>query len=1179
MAFEHKTRNTTGRSLLAAALLASTALTTLSPIEAQAQSESAARYTFNIPAQALPDALILYGRQSGLEVTAESAHTRGRRTQGVSGELTSAEALRQLLNGTGLTYRWGSARAVIVEPAPRADNGTIQLGAIRVEGADNGTGEIANTSGHGAGEGDPENAAFRTAGSSSYLSQATVQRFRGLSVGDFLSGTPGVLNGDNRNSGALDINIRGMQGQGRVPVIVDGAMQEATVYRGYAGVAGRSYIDPDLVGGVTIEKGPSAAADASGAIGGLARVRTLGAQDIVAPGGSYGFVVRAGVIGNNVDTPAPATIGGTEGRARYFNRPEALDFRGGSLSAAYAQRFEKFDIVAAFARRKTGNYFGGSKGGSAGSATGSMNAFAHDEQVLNTSQDNTSYLLRSVIRPWDGHSFDLSYIRYESEFGEMMPSQIIRGDGPLQATPSEVNVDTYTARYRYKPQSDLIDLKVDLWATELYNRIETPTRYTINNNTLNYDTIYPTASDRYGLTLSNTSRFYGDFGDLALAYGMAYDYEKIGKSDDWDSLAARYGASYLTPAREGWKRQYSGFVSAEYKPVEWATFNLSTRYIDSTVQELSDPILTWVTTEKNRENVSGWSPIASVMIEPKRGLQLYARYAEGLRTPSLFEATGGWSSYVDPENPLRAEHAHNMELGVNYQKAGLFFGDDLLQTKFSWFNNQVTDYITRGTHPDYGSVIVNIPRVDMRGLELSARYDTGKYFAELAATKYGEMIICDQNDSCRNANSRSGYVTTHLPPTRSTTLTLGGRFLQENLTLGARYTDVGSRPTTQISGTISFVEWQPYQTLDLFGSYRFTDRMSVDFTVDNVTDKFYLDPLSLGLMPAPGRTVRLSLVSRFGDGSWSDSWTSRRERTLDSLIADDPFGEFDGDWTGVYGGIHAGWGEYQTSGVTTTANGTENPLAALESANFKLKNANAGIQFGYNHQYANNWVLGVEIDGSQSPVTTRKYSLNEAVPANTYGYSRFGSSMRYDYEWNASARLRLGYAHDRYLVYGTGGIALINEKQTRTQYQANMASANYPQGTESLPWQVDKVEHTRSGWTLGGGTEVALSNRWSVKAEYSYSYFKDKRFGFSNARKGTGQDYSAQVQVGTELYSLADDPDYAWICDMFPSLCVAYERPLYETVDYTGDSNIIDGRIAKNDLKLHTIRIGLNYRF
>lgn len=127
-------RNETRREIVTAMLLATTAGTTaLMPTAAMAQSSSATR-SFNIPAQALPDALILFGRQAGIEVTAEAANTRGRSTQGVSGNLAPAEALSRLLSGTGLTFRWQSDRAVVVEPAPKAADGSIQLGPVRVEG-------------------------------------------------------------------------------------------------------------------------------------------------------------------------------------------------------------------------------------------------------------------------------------------------------------------------------------------------------------------------------------------------------------------------------------------------------------------------------------------------------------------------------------------------------------------------------------------------------------------------------------------------------------------------------------------------------------------------------------------------------------------------------------------------------------------------------------------------------------------------------------------------------------------------------------------------------------------------------------------------------------------------------------------------------------------------------------
>lgn len=126
--------NETHRAMVMAVLLATTAGTAvIAPTSALAQSPSSVR-SFDIPAQALPDALILFGRQAGIEVTAESANTRGRSTNGVSGNLSPAEALSHLLTGTGLTFRWQSSRAVVIEPAPQSADGSIQLGPVRVEG-------------------------------------------------------------------------------------------------------------------------------------------------------------------------------------------------------------------------------------------------------------------------------------------------------------------------------------------------------------------------------------------------------------------------------------------------------------------------------------------------------------------------------------------------------------------------------------------------------------------------------------------------------------------------------------------------------------------------------------------------------------------------------------------------------------------------------------------------------------------------------------------------------------------------------------------------------------------------------------------------------------------------------------------------------------------------------------
>lgn len=64
---------------------------------------------------------------------------------------------------------------------------------------------------------------YSNAGSTAYISSETIERLHGTSPADILKGVAGVQTGDSRNGGALDVNIRGIQGQSRVAVTVDGS--------------------------------------------------------------------------------------------------------------------------------------------------------------------------------------------------------------------------------------------------------------------------------------------------------------------------------------------------------------------------------------------------------------------------------------------------------------------------------------------------------------------------------------------------------------------------------------------------------------------------------------------------------------------------------------------------------------------------------------------------------------------------------------------------------------------------------------------------------------------------------------------------------------------------------------------------------------------------------------------
>jgi outer membrane immunogenic protein len=164
-------------------------------------------------------------------------------------------------------------------------------------------------------------------------------------------------------------------------------------------------------------------------------------------------------------------------------------------------------------------------------------------------------------------------------------------------------------------------------------------------------------------------------------------------------------------------------------------------------------------------------------------------------------------------------------------------------------------------------------------------------------------------------------------------------------------------------------------------------------------------------------------------------------------------------WTGIYVGGQIGyaWG---TSNTTVT-DGAGNFLA------FSTNNSGVigGAHVGYNLQLSQ-FVVGLEgdVDGS---------SLSKTVTGGFFAPPLFvGASIHTSLPVQGSVRGRLGYAWDRVLIYGTGGVAF--------------GGFN---GNISTPFGSDSLSTTRVGWTVGGGLEYAVTNNWSVRAEYRFTQF------------------------------------------------------------------------------------------
>jgi outer membrane immunogenic protein len=175
-------------------------------------------------------------------------------------------------------------------------------------------------------------------------------------------------------------------------------------------------------------------------------------------------------------------------------------------------------------------------------------------------------------------------------------------------------------------------------------------------------------------------------------------------------------------------------------------------------------------------------------------------------------------------------------------------------------------------------------------------------------------------------------------------------------------------------------------------------------------------------------------------------------------------------WTGCYAGIQGGYGygrSKQTSAGAT--NGVANVTAGQDITPwFNMIGGMGGGELGCNYQIGL-WVWGIEIDASS--VAKEGQAQNIAPFTSTW-------ITKTSERWNASARVRLGYAQDKWLWYITGGAIWAG-------FDINTSRIDI---SAVVPASLVNIERrSRVGWVVGFGTEYAVAYGWSVKWETLYA--------------------------------------------------------------------------------------------
>jgi outer membrane immunogenic protein len=183
-------------------------------------------------------------------------------------------------------------------------------------------------------------------------------------------------------------------------------------------------------------------------------------------------------------------------------------------------------------------------------------------------------------------------------------------------------------------------------------------------------------------------------------------------------------------------------------------------------------------------------------------------------------------------------------------------------------------------------------------------------------------------------------------------------------------------------------------------------------------------------------------------------------------------------WTGFYVGLNAGyhWGSGDFPfAIADTGTGGLSEFSALGAIPSKgvsnIGGAAVGAQVGYNHQFGQ-FVLGAEADIDW--LSGRK---SESSSLGEDNVTLFSTSNSRSMDYFGTARVRLGFAPiDRLLIYETGGLAFGDAK----------SSFSLAVPIAQPPLAASASARSDIGWTVGGGVEYAMTEHWTVKAEYLY---------------------------------------------------------------------------------------------
>ncbi len=274
-----------------------------------------------------------------------------------------------------------------------------------------------------------------------------------------------------------------------------------------------------------------------------------------------------------------------------------------------------------------------------------------------------------------------------------------------------------------------------------------------------------------------------------------------------------------------------------------------------------------------------------------------------------------------------------------------------------------------------------------------------------------------------------------------------------------------------------------------------------------------------------GFVFRLGANWRFGGGG-----TAEEEAAL--AVAGPPR-----DWSGVYVGLHAGYGGFDTDGTYINKDGVRVTAAdppqtvPVRLGQFDNHGLLGGVQMGFNWQVGSR-LFGIE--GDISAVDWDNVMVDVQVPVEPI-------TMSLDVDFLATARARVGWVQNDMLYYLTGGVAFMEGELSVRAAELN-----------GDPTDPDSKDFSAVAPVIGGGVEWKYTPNLALRAEGLYLMFDEEvdladlqGAGLEGDEIKIDDGWIFRLGANWQLWPQASDAEYF----AYPAAEVTQEGPRY---DWTG---------------------------